>query len=84
MNKLFKAVPVMMILAATGCASTSQLDEVRTIAEEAKASAAAANTAAAAAQGTADQALMAAKAAQASADEANEKIDRSFKKAMEK
>jgi len=98
MKFLVKILPILVIVAATGCASNSQVDEVRAIAEEAQRSAAAANTAAAnaqrsaaaankaavSAQSTANAAKTSANAAQTSANEANEKIDRAFKKAMQK
>jgi murein lipoprotein len=67
-----------------GCATTSELEQVRTMAQDAK-------TAAANAQSTADKASADAAAAMSKADEANtccqntnEKIDRMFKKSMYK
>lgn len=85
MKHLMKMAVVLSVVVAAGCASnTQQLDEIRAIAEGAQRSASQANDAAAAAQRTANQALSAANAAQASADRANEKVDRAFKKAMEK
>jgi len=91
MKFLIKILPVLVLVVATGCASNSQVDEVRAIAEEAQRSAATANQAAASAQRSATAASEAAakaqstaNAAQTSAYEANEKIDRAFKKAMEK
>lgn len=67
-----------------GCATTSDLEQIRTTAQEAK-------TAAANAQSTADQASADAAAAMRAAEDANtccqdtnEKIDRMFKKSMYK
>ena len=80
-----------VVVVATGCANTTQMDEIRVLAEQAQSTATMASDAAAADQRTADRALTAANsaqtsadAAQISADEANEKVDRAFKKAMEK
>lgn len=84
MKGFTKLLPLLVVLGVAGCASTGQVDDAIAKAEAAQRDAAAASEAAAAAQRTADQALSAAQAAQASADEANEKIDRAFKKAMEK
>lgn len=91
MKVLVKLLPVLFVVAVAGCASNSSVDEVRAMAEEAQRAAAEAKSAAAAAQRTADAANKAAvnaqstaDAAQTSANEANEKIDRAFKKAMQK
>lgn len=80
-----------VVVFAAGCANTSQMDEIRALAEQAQSTATMASDAAASAQSTADRALSAANsaqrtadAAQTSADAANEKVDRAFKKAMEK
>jgi len=80
-----------VVVVATGCANTSQMDEIRALAEQAQSTATMASEAAASAKSTADRAMSAvssaqstADAAQASANEANEKVDRAFKKAMEK
>ena len=76
---------------ATGCATTAQLDEIRGMAQNAQ-------SAATKAQQTADQANQTATAAKQTADEAmqsaqkanecckttNEKIERMFKKSMQK
>lgn len=69
-----------------GCATTQQadLEEVRAIAEQARADAAAANQAAAEAQARADAAMDTAANAKAQSDETESKIDRMFKKAMYK
>jgi murein lipoprotein len=90
-NTLFKALPIAVLLAVGGCASTSDIDSVKTsaaqaqkTADDAKASAASAEKTAAAAQATANQALQTANEAKAAADEANTKIDRAFKKSMHK
>jgi murein lipoprotein len=84
MKFLIKILPVLVLVAATGCASNSQVDEVRAIAEEAQRSATAASSTAAKAQSTANAAQTSANAAQTSANEANEKVDRAFQKSMEK
>lgn len=73
-----------------GCATTgqqevrSELDEVRALAEQAAADAAAAREAAAAAQATANEALDTAAGARAQSEQTEAKIDRMFKKAMYK
>lgn len=84
MKSIYKALPVAAVLFFAGCASTAQVDEASAKADSAMQTAQQALDAAKRAQSTADQALSAAKAAQASADEANAKIDRAFKKSMEK
>ena len=80
-----------LVVIATGCASNSKLDEVSAMAaaaqqtaNEANQTANAAKSAADRAQSTADQALATANAANMTAEEANEKIDRAFKRSMEK
>lgn len=73
-----------------GCATTQQpelsgeIDQVRAIAEQAAADAAAAKEAAAAAQARADAAMDTANSAKAQSEETEAKIDRMFKKAMYK
>jgi murein lipoprotein len=73
-----------------GCATTQQGDlqgdiaQVRALAEQAAADAAAAKDAAAAAQARADAAMDTATAAKAQSDQTDAKIDRMFKKAMYK
>ena len=69
-----------------GCASMHEQDlaEVRSIAEQARADAAAATQAAAEAQARADAAMQTAADAKAQSDETESKIDRMFKKAMYK
>ena len=84
MKHILAVTALAFAIFATGCASTSDIDEVKAMAQQAQSDAQQANDAAAKAQSTADQALQAAKDAQASADEANEKVDRAFKKSMEK
>jgi len=84
MKTIFKVVPLAAVLFVAGCASTSQVEEANAKAAQAQQTADQALAAAARAQSTADQALSAARAAQASADQANEKVDRAFKRAMEK
>lgn len=93
MNKMIVKVAAVALFAglATGCASTSDLEKVRVMAEEAKAAAAEAKTAAAGAKSAAgdasakaDQALKAANDAKTCCNETNEKIDRMFKQTMRK
>jgi murein lipoprotein len=89
-----KPIALAALLAAgtlTGCATTSELAEVRAMAEKAQATADAAQTTANGAKATADQAMATANAASAKADSAeatanqvNEKVDRMFKKSMMK
>lgn len=86
----FAAVTLAVGLAA-GCATVSDLENVRAIAEEAKAAAAKANAAAAEAQTTANAASTKANKAMNAAEDANnccietnEKIDRMFKETMRK
>ena len=79
------------LLAAGGCASTSEMDQLRAdvaaaqaMAEQASADAATARQEAAGATATANAALGTAEAAKASADDTEARIDRMFKKAMYK
>ncbi len=88
---ILKLVGVATVVVMAGCATNSQVDEVgntasaaSSAAEQAGSDAAKALRAAEAAQRTADQALAAARAAQASADAVNQKIDRAFKRSMQK
>ncbi|MBM68577.1 MAG: hypothetical protein CME43_03755 [Haliea sp.] len=84
-STLIKAVSIAAFAAlATGCASSSQLDEVRSIAEAAQRSADEAKQSAAGAERTASDAKRIAEEAKRSADEANSKIDRAFKTSMQK
>ena len=81
---------VLMLLG--GCATVEQVNEAKSMAENAQAAAAAAAAAAAdSATAAANQAMDAARAAQAAADAANaccsensSKLDRMFEKAMQK
>ncbi len=80
---------VLMLLG--GCATVEQVNEAKSMAENAQAAAAAAAAAADSATAAADQAMDAARAAQAAADAANaccsensSKLDRMFEKAMQK
>jgi murein lipoprotein len=86
MNRnLLKLAPVVVVLAlAAGCASTSQLDDVKAMAQAAQKSADEAKKAAADAQNTANQALQTANEAKQESEKANAKIDRAFKKSMNK
>ena len=89
-----KQLALALLLTAgtlTGCATTSELDEIRAMAEQANANADSALQTANAAKSTADQALTTANAAstkadsaEASANQVNEKVDRMFKKSMMK
>ena len=92
-----KKVPIIpVIVLATGallfgCATTgeqerlrSELDQVRSLAQQASTDAAAAKQAAAAAQARADGAMDAAASAKAQSEQTESKIDRMFKKAMYK
>jgi murein lipoprotein len=88
---VFRSLVLMAASASLfGCATTQQtelqsdLADVRAIAEQAAADAAAAKQAAAAAQASADAATDTANAAKAQSDETEAKIDRMFKKAMYK
>lgn len=79
------------LLAAGGCASTSEMEQLRTdiaaaqaTADQAAADAAAAREEAAQANATANNALGTAEAAKSKAEETESKIDRMFKKAMYK
>jgi protein involved in sex pheromone biosynthesis len=85
MNRnLIKIVPMAIVLVlAAGCASTSQ-DEAKSMAAAAQKSADEAKKAAADAQNTANQALQVANEAKAESDKANARIDRAFKKSMNK
>jgi len=68
-------VSVLLVGAIAGCASTKDLDALRSEVEQVKANAAQA-------QSTADQALTASQAGQSCCDATNEKIDRMFKQSM--
>jgi len=88
---MLKLVGIATVVVMAGCATNSQVEEASntasaasSTAERADSNAAKALRAAEAAQSTADQALAAARAAQESADAANEKIDRAFKRSMQK
>lgn len=91
-NKLFKALPVAMMLAlAAGCATNAQLDEIKSMAADAQKTANEANQKAdnalqtsQDAQRAANQALQTANDAKEAADAANSKVDRAFKKSMYK
>lgn len=77
------------IIAATialvaGCASQQELEEVRSAAAQAQATANQALQASAAAQDTANQAQTTANEAKRIAEDANERVDRSFRKSMYK
>ena len=86
--------PVIVLAASAllfGCATSSELDEVRSLAQQASSDAAAAKQAAAtaeraaaAAQARADAAMDAAASAKAQSEQTESKIDRMFKKAMYK
>jgi hypothetical protein len=98
MNKSILAIALTASIGLVGCASNSELAQVRAMAEKAQASADqalqaanAATQAANAVKGTSDQAMATAAQADKKADSAlntanqvNEKIDRMFKKTMMK
>lgn len=86
MNRNFlKIAPLVVIFAlAAGCASTTQNDEIKAMAEAAQKSADEAKKAAADAQNTANQALQTANEAKQESEQANSRIDRAFKKSMKK
>ena len=78
MSKLLGASMLAVALGLTaGCATTSSVDEVRTIAQEAK-------KAALDAQSSASNAAKAAQQSQACCNDTNAKLDRMFKKSMDK
>ena len=91
-------VAALVLVAASGCVSQKQVDEIKATADKAVQDAAAAKAAADAAasaaqsaksaadsaQSTANQAAQAAQAGQACCDATNEKIDRMFKKSQSK
>ncbi|HEY7774990.1 MAG TPA: Lpp/OprI family alanine-zipper lipoprotein [Kineobactrum sp.] len=80
-----KAISVVAFAAlASGCATTAQLDEVRSTAEAAQRAANEAMQTASSAERTANEAKRTADAAMRSAEEANTKIDRAFKESMQK
>jgi hypothetical protein len=92
------AVAALVLVAASGCVSQKQVDEIKATADKAVQDAAAAKaaadsaasaaqsakSAADSAQSTANQAAQAAQAGQACCDATNEKIDRMFKKSQSK
>lgn len=90
--KHYIALAVMLSAAAlSGCATTSELAEVRAMAEKAQATANQAQQTADSVKASADQAVATANAASAKADSAeatanqvSEKVDRMFKKSMMK
>ncbi len=81
----------MALALSAGCASTTKIDEVRTMAEEANRAATQAGERAAVAErkaeeakSAADAAMRKAQAAERCCEETNEKMDRMFKKSMSK
>jgi len=95
MNRTFRIsllVPILVFaMAASGCATTADLDKVRADAQaasdraaSAQASADAAMAEAKAARAAAERAEQAALAAKAASEATDEKIDRMFKKTMNK
>ncbi|RLA47070.1 MAG: hypothetical protein DRR06_03520 [Gammaproteobacteria bacterium] len=91
MKKLSYAVVLVAAVSLVGCASNSDLDKVRAMAQQAQTSADAAQRSATAAQVTADQAvaqsadaLARAASAENTANETDAKVDRMFKKTMMK
>lgn len=91
-SRVLTASAVAMALGlSAGCASTTKIDEVRTMAEEAARTATQATERAAVAerkaeqaQSTADAAMRQAQEAERCCEETNEKMDRMFKKSMTK
>lgn len=67
-----------------GCATNSDVESVRKLAQEAKDSADRANRSAEEANANAREAKEAAQAARASSDRTGEKVERAFKKAVQK
>lgn len=82
MKKLL-SIATFSVLAA-GCANTTEIDEIRSMAQAAQQTADQANSTAQSADRKADRALQTANDAQRAAEEANTKIDRSFKESMQK
>lgn len=85
------ALAVMFITVGAGCASNTEIDEIRSMAREAKGAAdraertaKRAESRATEAQRQAEQALTAANAAQACCTANSEKLNRMFKKSMSK
>jgi hypothetical protein len=85
------AILAMALALAGGCASTEQIDEIRSIANSAQSTANNAASQASSALSTANQALDAARAAQNAANAAqaccdanSSRIDRAFEQAMQK
>ena len=74
----------LLLALSTGCATTKQVNEARTLAEEAKMQAAAAERTANNAKAAADAAMRKAEEAERCCHDTNEKIDRMFKKSMQK
>lgn len=97
-NVLKVAAAALVLGAASGCANTDTLNEIRATAEAAAADAAAAKTAAeaaraaadrasqqaASANSTANQALSAANSAQSCCDANTERLERMFQRSMSK
>ena len=85
---MFKTMTTAMMVVAltglTGCATTSDLDELRAEVQKSNAAANQAAADAASARADAEAAKAAAEAARDSAQETNEKLDRMFKKSMYK
>jgi len=88
MSRILKITAAGVMAAAltglTGCATTSDLDELRAEVQKANATANQAASDAASAKQDAAAAKTAAEAARDSAQETNEKLDRMFKKSMYK
>ncbi|MEH6578050.1 MAG: Lpp/OprI family alanine-zipper lipoprotein [Amphritea sp.] len=74
----------LLTIAVTGCASTSELNDVRTMAEQAMAMSQQADDRAASADAQAKQAMQAAQDAQTCCLQNSEKIDRAFERSMQK
>ena len=97
-TSLKAGLAALALVAASGCVSQKQVDEIKATADKAvqdaaaaksaadsaASSAASARSAADSAQSAANQALQAAQASQACCDASNEKIDRMFKQSQSK
>ena len=84
MQKLALISLLAGVVGLTGCATTGDLDKLRTRVDAASAEASAAKAESAEAKAMAAQALSTANEAKATSDDTEMKIDRMFKKAMHK
>ena len=84
MKHAVKLLALFFIIGLAGCASNSDLDAVKALAQQANATAEAALKSANEANGTAQDAKITAQDAKATSEATETKIDRMFKKAMYK